>query len=650
MKRMIPMTLTSALIAFLLAWPCRAQAQDEPSATQAGGEARLVHHSPQGNQDYVRMFQGRTYDYVEMDLFLRTGWKNALLDLGVNDIRSTNENGSMAFSWGSAVNLKGDFNIITARMPYMPGGLVVDNNWIRNPNYVDNTAGSSNYFKRTFQHEQVTLSLPSHPEYRLYADNWNMTDRGTRAVRDGSDSKIWPATVDRFTQENKFGVDLDISDKGQAYYEFAARKFVDMAQQPPNLFALYATRRWDVPNQNVNASKVAFRYNPSAALSVAGGATTRTRYNRFNGFNQYIYASNLSAAYRPSKNLSLTARLYEDADQIKENAAYAGVAPNATTPQGHINFLFLKADLSARYSGISHTSITAAYKPAYTRRTNSEYLQFFVPQGMASIRYQDGTVPGGTQRVQAAFEDMKHNFEAGITMELPQDVELELSDKYLMANYAAYDNMPTRRHEPSATITVPLPQRLSWTGSVTDSHSENTRTNLTNFHSVVDTFMTGLSWSSLKGQGSAGLYYTFEEGTDKVDAWVGDAAGTAANPNIHIVQAPFNYKNHVLSANATIKPIERLAMTGDASYTDSQGRFLTNGAFDPYFTGTPGRTFQAWTPSDVRILRFGLIARYELNKYVSARAGYRRQSWIDRVNSANDGRDDAFDLGLSAKF
>jgi len=117
-------------------------------------------------------------------------------------------------------------------------------------------------------------------------------------------------------------------------------------------------------------------------------------------------------------------------------------------------------------------------------------------------------------------------------------------------------------------------------------------------------------------------------------------------PLIHEAGAPYNYTNNVLTISATAKPVEKLTLAGDVSYTDSEGTFLTSQVFDPYFNGAAaGSTFQSFNPTDLRILRFGLNARYELSKRIALRAGYRHEAWVDRVDSTNDGRDDVFRPG-----
>jgi hypothetical protein len=643
--------------AIFLARSAQAQEQAAAAGTDLGGDARYVHNSPQGNQGFVRMFDGNRYDIGELDLFAHSGWDNALLNFNLDDIRSGNENGSLDFSWGSAVSLKGNLDILTARTPYESQGLVIDN--IYTPHVIpDHTGGTSELdsYKRNFQDEEITFSLPSKPEYRIFAGNWLVQDRGDQALV--WDNAVYTQSIDRFTREDYAGLDLDIGKNGQAYYEYAFRKFADYAQTPTTL-GLVPKTAFNVGNQDVNSNKVAFRYNPRVNLSFAGGFTTRSRDNKYNGFTQYDYSGNLSSSYRPSKDLSLSARLYETAYQNKTDNYFTKV--NSLTSPAPIDFLFLKADIMARYTGINDVVLTAAYKPEYTHRSGAQnWIEWaHTSNGVATYgaaTYQNAIVlANNTQSNQASLDDTKHNFQAGITLQLPKDVELEFNEHYLMANRAAYENQPTQSDEHSMTLTVPLPQRVYWMGNLEDSRSENERSNLTNFKSTKDTVMTGLNWSDAKSRGTLGLFYTYEQGTDTIDAWFGISntarGGAIVTPLIHEAGAPYNYTNNVLTISATAKPVEKLTLAGDVSYTDSEGTFLTSQVFDPYFNGAAaGSTFQSFNPTDLRILRFGLNARYELSKRIALRAGYRHEAWVDRVDSTNDGRDDVFDLGVNAKF
>ena len=647
MKRSLTTALTISFIA-ILAGAGRALAQDASdqtgltsAITTAEGEARFVHQSPQGpTQAFVREYDGKSYDVGEFDFLLRSGWEKALLDLNVKDLNSGNDSGSLDFSLGSSINLKGDFDVLTHRLANQQDGLVINNQWSPNTAHTEQSAGQTaqDAIKRTLQEQELTLSLPGSPEYRLFAGNWLQTKRGSRPVT--ANNVVYQDTIDWFTRENNFGLDLDIGQHGQAYYEFAFRKVDDKTDSTtipaPRAVAVAAP-------QDVTTHKVAFRYNPTQSLSLAAALSTRERDNQSNGLKQYNYSGNLSASYRPTKDLSFSARLYEHATQVKEQTVYVGQVPD-------MDFMFVKADIEARYTGMPGQTWTAAYKPEYTHRANAQLWA----ETFGAATYQNVTVAAVNSQLNApAGDDTKHTFQGGLTLALPLDMELDLKENYLMANRAAYENSPTLSNDQSVALTIPLPERLYWTSSLDNSRSENQRSNLTAFKSQSDTIMTGLTWSAPKG--SLSFNYAYERGTDNIDAWFGltNAArggGTVKNL-IDYPTAPYTYQNNVLSASATARPTQKLTLNGDVSYTDSNGAFLISQVFDPYFQAPyAGQTAQSLNPTDVRILRWGFGARYMLTKNLSARAGFKQESWIDRFNSANDGRDNIFNVGLNAAF
>ncbi len=654
MKRAIMTTLGLFCAGIILSSSSRVQAQEEPAATSASGEARFVHSTEQGpSQAFNRRWDGKRYDIGEFDLGLHTGLRKALLDLNLDDLRSTTEQGALDFSWGSSAILKGDFNRLAHREDFLQNGMVINNAWTPSTQATSATTfknpNAENIVKRDFQEESLDLSLPSHPEYRLFVDQWMQQQYGARALT--INNAVYSQGVNNYTREVSAGIDADITDKGQLYYQYVFQKFENNA---PTV----AGKNGFWPANDMTANKIAFRYNPSSSLSLAGGALERQRYSQYNGLTQYTYAGNLSATYRPTKDISLSARLYDRSVQNNQNAGFLGISPGTA-----IDFLFLKGDFDARYTGIYHTTLHASYKPELTQRRNAnQWAELFMDA--SNIIYQNVTIAASNSQANAAAsQDTRHNLQGRITLQLPKDVELEFGEKYLMANRAAYENAPTLSNEPSVDITVPLPQNLIWLGNFTDSRSKNQRSTMTNFKSTKDTFMTGLNWSDAKGRGSVGFFYTFEEGTDTIESWFG-LSNTAAyhsapnsgspynvSPLIHDPSAPYEYKNHVMSVSVMAKPYQKVRVTGDASYTDSQGAFLASQVFDPYFTGTgAGSTVQSFNPTDLRILRYSAHANYELAKHVTAKIGFRQSSWIDRINSSNDGRDSVYDLGVSAKF
>ncbi|MDD5629472.1 MAG: hypothetical protein PHU21_10440, partial [Elusimicrobia bacterium] len=458
MKRALKTTLASASLLILAGAPA-ARAQEEPAATSAYAEARFVHDTEQGpNQGLVRRWDGRTHDIGEFDFGLSTAWRKALLDFDLTGLRSRNEEGSLDFSWGGFFTLKGELSRLTHREPFQRNGVVFNNQWRPNPGTTFAPGiqlTQKDAVQRDFQKEEIVVSMPQHPAYRLFAGQWEQHQYGSRAW--SLSNKLYSQDVFNYTQEYHAGLDADISDKGQTYYEFAMRRFHNAAGTP-------ATEQGLWPERNLTVNKIAVRYNPSEKLSLAAGALARQRHSQFNGETQFTYSAHLSAAYRPTKDLSASARVYGRALDTTQNDVFANGGGATVKP---INYVFLNGDFDLRYTGIRHAVLTASYRPQLTNRQNSGLWN----EVYAAATYQDGTT--ARQFNGPASQDIRHNLQGTIAMEFPYDVELELGYKYLAANAAAYENTPTASNSPSATLTVPLPQRLSLMARFEETNSRD---------------------------------------------------------------------------------------------------------------------------------------------------------------------------------
>ena len=653
MKRTLALSTLISLAVMIGSGRAQAQALD---ATSANGGVKYVHDTDQGpNQNLNRRWDGARYDDAWIDLGVHTGMQKALLDLDLNDLRSTEESGDAEFSYGSSVLVKGDFSRLDHRFGFLMNGLVEDNRFVPNnaivPGKLGSQVGDGDVVKRDWQKEEIVLSLPSHPEYRFFAGQWEQHKYGNEAI--ALSNKLYSHGIQNYTQEIYVGLDGDISNKGQVYALGAFRKFRNDGEYANDLIAGGIVQFQ--PSNDVTSGKVAFRYNPSDKLSLSGSAIDRHRYNRYNGLTQYTLSANLNGSYRPTKDLSFTARLYGRSIQTNQNTNYIGMSGQQCSagsgPCTPIDFLFLNGDLDANYTGIDHIKLAASYRPQVTIRTNTnQWSEVFT-----STAFINGTSAGVNA---PAGEDTRHNFMGKMTVELPKDVELELTENYTIANAAAFENTPTLIDARTAAVTAPLCRTVVWMGSFEDSYSRNQLATFSNWTEKKDTIMTGLTWSEPKGKGSVGLNYAYEHGTDSLDAYwsiSGQGANSAHSgapvPGIAIIEpsAPYNFNNHVLVLSAMARPIEKLRVNGNVSYTDSMGAFLAQQAFANY--GVPGiGTNQGWNVTDVRILRWGLNANYQVTKYLAARAGFRYDSWVDRINSQNDGSNTVYTLGADYKF
>jgi hypothetical protein len=655
MKRTLSILAVSFFTAVMIgAGRAQAQVLDQ---TSAYGDARWVHNTDQGpSQNFDRRWDGKRYDDGEIDLGVHSGLKQALIDLDLNDLRSLEESGDLNVGLGSSVLLKGDFNRLTHRDGYLMPGMLLNNLQTWTPdNYIKTNAGGGSdistgtaaQIKRDYQEEELVLSLPNHPNFRLFAGQWLQHEYGAQALV--INSTLYSQGYQNYTHQVYGGLDADIGDKGQAYYQYGFQKFRNTGQNMQPIIGASWQQGAYQSNADMTSNKVAFRYNPNKEVSLAGSLIDRNRYNQFNGLTQNSYAGNLSGSYRPSKDLSFTTRLYARAVQTGYRNQYQGTT---NVPVAPINFLFLNGDFDLRYGGMKDILLSASYRPQVTTRSLTAGWSQVYP----STGFSNGFSNGGINA--PASEDTRHNFIGSAKFELPSGAELELSENYLIANAEAYENIPTQSSIQGISLVIPVVRNVVWMGAVEDTNSKNVKSTFSNFSEKKDVVTTGVNWSDDKGRGTVGLNYQFEHGVDSINAFWGATSGQSspipAGGNVTAIEAnaPYNFTNHVLGVNAMVKPIAKLRVNGDVTYTDSQGAFLTQGVFESIPNiGVPGlQGNQAFNPTDLRILHWGVNASYELCKYTTARAGFRYESWGDRINSLNDGRNTVYDAGLDMKF
>ncbi|MFI5360671.1 MAG: hypothetical protein ACHQ49_01775 [Elusimicrobiota bacterium] len=658
MKRTL--SVITALMSFAVMFGAgRVQAQDL-TATSANADGRFVHDTDQGpSQNLNRRWDGAKYDDATFDVGAHTGKGSTLLDFDVDNIRSTEESGNLDLSLGQQLLIKGDFSRLTHRDGYIANGMTINNNFLPSP-YVGFAQGMSTgtaaAVKRDFQEEEIVLSLSRMSPYRLYLGQWEQHVYGNQGLV--LNDKLYSQGMSNYNREIYGGIDADLSAKSQAYYEYGFRRYVNTGEDVPGIIIGKAWKDLNYQaDTNVTNNKFAFKYNPYNSLSFAGSVVTRSRYNEGNGLTQNTYAGNLSSSYRPTKNLSMTARLYDRGVQTSYESTYSG---NTNTPAQPIDFLFLNGDFDIRYTGLDNIILAGGYRPSATLRNNSNAWAQVYP----STGFLNGGVYGLSGGVNApAGEDTRHNISGKATFELPQNVELELSENMLRANAAAYENTPTQSYAEMISLIVPLPQNVIWMGSAEQVNSKNTMATFSNFTEKKDTLLTSLTWSDSKGRGSLGLNYAFENGVDSIDAYwsatsgENPASGTKQGTVYTAVlepSAPYKFTNHVVSASAMLKPTSKFRINGNASYTDSQGLFSTQGAFNSLIpswgNNAPWVGAQYFNATDTRILHLGLDASYQLCKFVSARGGINYNDWVDRVNNANDGRNTVYNVGVDYKF
>ncbi|MDE2039778.1 MAG: hypothetical protein KGO96_08865 [Elusimicrobia bacterium] len=637
-----------------LAWPLRA------AEGSAGAEAKFFSADRRGFQGNVREYDGNLYNPLEGSAWVKSDFGNALLDLGINDVGSSNESGRLDLNVGGYLGLDSSFGILTHRQPIVTNGIIQDGQWTPNTQTKVDYGGEDLLFKRTEENADLWLSCPRMPALRLLAGYWQETEKGTQPLGyDGTTGAtkedVTSQQIDRFTRDVTVGAQADVG-KGEVSYTYTARKFADKAPSSVDskiagTFSGYPTAdlSW-VSEQRTDIHQAAFHFPLTADINAAGGVDYRERVGETNGYKVKVVDSNLGTLYLPAKDFSISARLYDHVMNTAVNNSFAAF-DNASPPDPRIDFYQMRADVKARYTGIEHVALSLGYKPEYNYRRNAD--QRPGDYGDDAL-YQDGTFqPAETQFYGPQTKDTKHQVELMADFDLPAGASLSAGYRFLTANRAAYENSPTLGHYETVAIYVPLAETLAFNANW-DGIGEDSDRSPNNFKQRLNRVLFDLQWSRQDGKASLGGGYAYERGKDTIDAYFG-ASNVAFNGNnvvnlIHIPDSSYDYENHVISANGMACLPLKLTARANLSYTISNAHWFVT-AFDPYFTGASvGVHLSDLAPTEVRITHWTVSLARELYKNLSARASYDEEQWVDKLDGSQNGRIGVSELSLSAKF
>jgi hypothetical protein len=480
------------------------------------------------------------------------------------------------------------------------------------------------------------------------------------------------AFVDNLTQDVTLGLGTNLGPHGAVANDATVRFFTDGAEIVSIPIATGKpadSTKNRLPSQHVYSDEVKLRYDLAKDLALTGVLNGRERQNQFNGYHSRSYLANLATTYRASKDLSLTARLYGRYFQIFENQNFKDV--NGEFGEGsQIDENAFKAELSGNYKAHEKVRVKADYKVELTHRRDSGTEVFAGP-----ATYADGYLNNGSnvQSNAAAKEDTKHTVNLGVTAELPFQAEAELAYQKMRANRSAFEGLPTDRDDASLSFVAPLPKGVTFTAGAEYLKERNRTSTLSAFKQISQILRAGLDWA-VTNKVSLGADYTRDYTKYLTEGWFGIADTTTSSGRtvistgrlVHEGGMTNRQKNDTAGAHARVVLPKGFLAMGNASYTRSLGQvgltqFYGNNVEVPVaFQAVPNS--QAWTtpgamitdlaPSDVRIWRGGLSLSYtpEKLKHLTARAAYRVDDWVDRVDSRNSGRASIYSANVSAKF
>lgn len=622
------------------------------------GTVRLLDLDYRGNRGFVQEYDGRQYDGGEADLSFKADKSNAYLDFNVNGLNSANEEGFLNLNIGSLLELTGKLNIMTHRQPFAMTGLYVDGVYTDSTRITDLTGGVNMGFRRWEDEFKVAFACPNNPDYRLFAKVWEERESGNSPARytssgGATSNKVSIGDIDRMTRDVTVGAQGSLGENGAVAYDFTIRNFEDSISSQTAVF----TVRPIVAHQKMTLHDVRFRYN-LASVAMTGSLSGRSRKNDSTGYIANAYAASLAGAYKPTRKSSITAKFYGRTVGINENASYIDTSGKTwgNGLDGQIDRYNVRGEINGRYDFSHKLRAKVGYKLENNLRRHADLAEEVFTK---DATYLDGTyISSNTQSNAVAVQDTRHIVTAGVDADLPFDASLGLNYKKLMANRAVFESMPTDSDEIDLSFNVPLPANLTFLASVGYLAEQNKKSNLTNSKRQQNSYLAGVDWSN-GGPVSAGVDYSYEQASYFSTGYFGASnAITYLTPNrwvTALMRFPGmnnKYENNVFGGHAAVRLPKGFSVTGYGSYTKSLSITPVGNFTEGFLVTDAGKIVNSLMPSDIRIVRGSVYLRYQPAKYdnLAARLGYRRDQWVDKVDSRNSGWVNIAELMVSAKF
>lgn len=644
------MRFLTAILVLAAALPSYAQ-------TSVEGTVNYLSVNSQGKRGLVQQYDGQQTGGVQADLAVSALGANTYFDLEVNGLNGPDASGYFDLNLGADLAIKGKFDNLTHRIPFLKTG-VITNGVLATKAYTTtlylSTAPTTGRtvvmdvenrdlrFTRNETGASAAFSFPNSPGTKLNAGFWQEREYGEAALRYNS-SQVNVGYVDRTTKDVALGVNTPVGE-GAVSVDYTERNFKDKATQLVSE-SVYARG----PTSKMGVTDIRYRTSAGAAIPVTAALSARTRTSAVTKFTTNAYAATVAAAYKPLKNLYLTAKAYGRTVTTFENHSFRSVKGGnyvwggTSGPSQAIDQYNLSADLKARYVYSDKMSFRAGYKYENNYRANVSTYSFD-----SHIEYADqyGTVYPGSSTLfnLPAVQDTRHTATLGVDASLPFDMELNAGYSKMMANRAVYNGSSDDKDKISASLVVPLPFKLTLVASAGYMAEKNKRENYIKMSRRQNSYQTAIEWAG-NSKFSAGADYTYEQNSDHSDMY----NGYKSTGQIHIIGALYRYENNTMGYHAGWKMSREFSLMGNGSYTISRGYqpdSLNQGL------AAAATTRVIFAPKDIRVARGSIALKYNPASYkdVTARLGYRRDQWIDKVFTTQSGAVNTIDASVSAKF
>ncbi len=659
------MRLLTAILILAAAIPAHAQ-------TTGTYGVRYIGQNNHGNRSMVQEYDGRQRGGAEADVSLVSQGSNSYVDILLNGVNGPNENGYFDLNLGAYVSVKGKFTSFTHRQQNMPYGVIINGKLINSfdtntalnasliPTATDYTDPSNLFFNRKETELNVTYTLPNAPETKVTAGLWQEDETGQILAREStagtssSVNQVRNANMERQTRDISLGLTSSFGDSAFSI-DKTERDFKDEASTVAANYGKLV--RPATPRTVMQVSDLRFRTN-IGVVPVTAALSARSRTNEHTNYTSNAYAATLAGAYKPLKNLYLTAKVYGRVTSVSES-----LTPGATTtfddrglalgtdhgPEDSIDHTNLVGNLKARYEFSDKLSFNAGYTYENNHRRNAGTEAY-----TSTVTYQDGSYADGTEYNAYAVRDTRNIVSAGLDATLPFDAELGIGYTKTMANKAVFESLATDSDQGTASLLIPLPYKLTLAGAADYTVENNKKSHLTDSRMHQYGYRSSLEWEA-SSKVSAGVDYAYDNTSYHSEGWFGSsdtpAAGAILVNQIHSPGMLYRYRNNMYGYHGSVKLDKSFRLDGSGTYTISRGAIPVN--LQPFRITTPvAVAVTNLGPSNVRIASANVGLKYFPAAYkdLTARLGYSRSQWVDKVYSGNSGWVNSVDASVSAKF
>ncbi len=674
MRHLLPKLLAAAVLLVPLAGTAE--------AAESTVEGSLGYYSlrDQGTQEKAREYDGRELgsrenregDKLEADIKVTTDFGPALLILEGTGIRSGSEDVSLDYTYGSKLRLRGSFSGMTHRWRDTQMGVVYAGHYysmaeaasgaspIVGAAYNTNNAEHQEIqFRREIMKADLVLRDKNCPVW-FTVGLWNEHEYGQRIAR-YYNHNIWARDTNRYTRDVKGSVQTTVGENGYLGYEIVGRRFEELR---PSVRTAGANRNYGslsepgnplginpveiVSGQSMLKNTVTGSYRFANNLNAAFGVSRRSRKHAINAYERTMHSAHFGLTHKPSKNWALSGRFYGRAEVTDEtehifNPSSTQSTAESISKKDALDRYNYRANLKARYSGFKGVKLSFGYKPSHTFRRNAgtwiERDTF-----NSNTIFHDGT---GWQAFEinnpTEAKDTKHEFNAKVAFDLPNNAQLTVAAKEMFANRGGYQAMPRRVSNQTVDVSVPFTDKLygSLTGGM--AYSANMSNSFKRFRRLKHFVLVGSGYTGAKG--SFWAHYGWDKDRNDMNFhW-----GEGRTNDVHI-NAPNVATNHTFSLTANRDLTENMSFDANGAYTYSIGNTHVINAFLPGSLMDEGLEVENIEPVAIQILRWGIGVNYALKKDLTARVGFDQSVYIDQLLGTDTGQSQLYTAKLSAKF